>query len=139
MGVAEQRPRCNKPDSTVHWGAGDLPHVGRWPATYWGIPSQHALRADNARFDRFAGLHDCQQRDHAAQRKVDMIDRGALLVEHGVRPKLQRRQPWLDASELVSRKLAQDAVLYDVWDATSPPPSPLRWGRDHGMGERRAE
>jgi hypothetical protein len=36
-----------------------------------------------------------------------MIDRGTLLVEHGVRPKLQRRQPRLDASELVSRTSRQ--------------------------------
>jgi hypothetical protein len=101
-----------------------------------GIASQHALRADNTRFNHFAGLHDRQQRDHAAQRKVDMVDRATLLVEHGVRPKLHHRQPRLDATELVSRKLAQDAVLYDVLCSSL---APFGGAETTAWAERRTE
>jgi len=37
-----------------------------------------------------------------------------LTLEHGIRPKLDRHEPRLNAFELVSRKLPQNAVLYDV-------------------------
>ena len=77
-------------------------------------PPEHTLGPDNAGLNGVAGLHDREQRDHAAQRKVDMIDGGALLVEHGIRTKLRRHEPGLDAFEFVSRKLPQNAVLYDV-------------------------
>src|SRR5262245_29580329 len=79
-----------------------------------GVASEQALGADDARFNRFAGLHDRQQRDHAAQRKIDQIDLDALLDEQGVRRKLDPRKPRQYALELVIRKLPQDAVLYDV-------------------------
>ena len=79
-----------------------------------GVASQQALGADIARFHRLAGFHYYQQRNHAAQRKVDLINRGTLLEEHGVRPKLHQRKPRLDVLEFVGRKLPQDAVLYDV-------------------------
>jgi hypothetical protein len=50
-----------------------------------GVASEQAFAADDPRFNRFAVLHDRQQRDHAAQGKVDLINHRALL---DVLPKL---------------------------------------------------
>jgi hypothetical protein len=80
-----------------------------------GVASEQAVSADNAGFNLLARLHDREQRDHATQRKADVFNCVALLLEHGVRPKLHRREPGLDAFEFVSRKLAQNAVLYEVF------------------------
>jgi len=79
-----------------------------------GIAPEQAVSADNAGLDGFAGLHDRKQRNHATQRKVDVINRGTLLMEYDIRLKLLRHEPRLDAFEFVSRKLPQNAVLYDV-------------------------
>ena len=46
------------------------------------IPSDQAICANNAGFDCFAGLHDCEQRDHAAKGKIDLLDCVSRLVEH---------------------------------------------------------
>jgi hypothetical protein len=43
-----------------------------------------------------------------------VINRGTLLMEYDIRLKLLRHEPRLDAFEFVSRKLPQNAVLYDV-------------------------
>src|SRR5438874_6664815 len=77
-------------------------------------PPEHTLGPDNAGLNGVAGLHDREQRDHAAQRKIDVINLGALLVKHGIRLELHWDEPRLDAFEFVSRKLPQNAVLYDV-------------------------
>src|SRR5258705_7266540 len=79
-----------------------------------GIAPEQAVSADNAGLDGFAGRHDRQQRDHATQRKVDVINRSALLMEYDIRLQLLWHEPRLNAFEFVSRKLAQNAVLYDV-------------------------
>src|SRR5262245_36003875 len=79
-----------------------------------GVASEHALSADNAGFNRLTRLHDREQRNHAAQRKIDVINGGALLVKHDIRLELPGDEPRLDAFEFVSRKLPQNAVLYDV-------------------------
>src|SRR5262245_4070680 len=79
-----------------------------------GVASEHALSADNAGFNRLTRLHDRKQRNHAAQRKIDVINGGALLVKHGIRLELLGNEPRLDAFEFVSRKLPQNTVLYDV-------------------------
>ncbi len=73
-----------------------------------GVATDQAVSAHNAGFDGLAGLHDRKQRDHAAQRKIDLLDRGSLLVEHGIRLQPDRTEPRL----------------------TCPPLLPLRWGRD---------
>jgi len=85
-----------------------------------GVAPEQALRADNAGFNCFAGLHDRKQRNHATQGKVDAINGGALLVEHDVRAKLHRREPRLHSLEFVGRKLPQNAVLYDVLSVHMP-------------------
>jgi hypothetical protein len=79
-----------------------------------GVAPEQALSADNAGFNCLARLHDGKHRDHATQRKVDAMNCSALLLEHGTRPKLHRHEPRLDAFVLVSRKLPQNSVLYDV-------------------------
>src|SRR5438105_3823558 len=38
-----------------------------------GVPSDQAIGANNTSFDGFAGLHHREQRDHAAQRKIDAL------------------------------------------------------------------
>jgi hypothetical protein len=78
------------------------------------VASEHALSADNAGFNCLTRLHDRKQGNHATQRKVDLINRSALLVKYGIRLKLLWDEPRLDAFEFVSRKLPQNAVLYDV-------------------------
>jgi len=49
-----------------------------------GVASEQAVSADNAGFNLLAGLHDREQRDHATQRKADMINRVALLLKHDI-------------------------------------------------------
>jgi len=39
-----------------------------------GVPSDQAIGTHDAGFDSLAGLHDREQRDHAAQRKIDTLD-----------------------------------------------------------------
>jgi hypothetical protein len=75
-----------------------------------GVAPEQALSPDNAGFNRLARLHDRKQRNHATQRKVDETTCSALLLEHVIRPKLDRAKPRLDAFEFVSRKLPQNAV-----------------------------
>jgi hypothetical protein len=40
-----------------------------------GVTPDQAIGAHNASLDSLAGLHDREQRDHAAQRKIDPLDR----------------------------------------------------------------
>src|SRR6516225_3268958 len=76
--------------------------------------SDQAIGPNNASFDGLARLHDRKQRDHAAQWKIDALDRLPRLVQHDTRSKVHQAEPRLHALEFVSRKLPQNAVLYDV-------------------------
>jgi hypothetical protein len=78
------------------------------------VATEQTVGADNARLNRFPGLHDLQQRDHTAQWKVAVADRSALLVEQDVRSERYRFEPGQDVLDFVSRKLAQNPVVYDV-------------------------
>jgi hypothetical protein len=79
-----------------------------------GAASDQAIGANNASFDLLAGLHDRKQRDHATERKVDPLERLPRLVQHDIRPKVHRGKVRLNALEFVSRKLPQNAILYEV-------------------------
>jgi hypothetical protein len=46
-----------------------------------GVTSDQAIGANNASFDLLARLHDREQRDHAAERKIDPLDRLPRLVQ----------------------------------------------------------
>src|SRR6266550_7314857 len=81
---------------------------------YGGVTPDQAIGANNASFDLLAGLHDREQRDHAAHWKIDTLDRLPRLVQDGIRPKVHEDEPRLHALEFVSRKLPQNAVLYEV-------------------------
>ena len=99
-----------------------------------GVTAEQAVGAHNASFDGFARLHDRKQRDHAAHWKIDTLDRLPRLVQDGIRPKVHEGEPRLHALEFVSRKLPQNAVLYDVLGLHMPASVAPSVGRDHGMG-----
>jgi hypothetical protein len=79
-----------------------------------GVTPEQAIGANDASFDLLARLHDRKQRDHAAHWKIDPLDRLPRLVQHDTRSKVHQGEPRLHALEFVSRKLPQNAVLYEV-------------------------
>src|SRR5262249_49067206 len=89
-------------------------HLPEYMSIDGSIASNQAVGANNASFDLLARLHDRKQRDHAAQRKIDPLDWLPRLVQHDTRSKVHQAEPRLHALEFVSRKLPQNAVLYDV-------------------------
>src|SRR5262245_34620611 len=79
-----------------------------------GVTPHQAVGPNNASLDGLAGLHNREQRDHAAKRKINPIDGLSGRMHNVTRPKLYRGEPWLHALEFVSRKLPQNAVFYEV-------------------------
>jgi hypothetical protein len=69
-----------------------------------GAPPHQAVSPDDACFNRLTGLHHGKQRDHAVERKIDVLDRCPRFVEHGVVPQLHWNER-MQAFEFVSRKL----------------------------------
>jgi hypothetical protein len=48
------------------------------------VPSDQTIGPHDPSFDGFAGLHNREQRDHAAQRKIDGLDWVSRLVKHEI-------------------------------------------------------
>ena len=59
-------------------------HLSKCMSIDGGVPSDQPIGANNAGFDSLAGLHDREQRDHAAKGKIDLLDWVSRLVDHDV-------------------------------------------------------
>ena len=59
-------------------------HLSKCMSIDGGVPSDQAIGTHDAGFDSLAGLHDREQRNHAAQRKIDLLDCISRLVEHDI-------------------------------------------------------
>src|SRR5437867_7226428 len=68
-GIDKFSPR-HRQSSTVQLDC----HLSKCMSIDSDATSDQAIGANNAGFDSLAGLHDREQRDHAAQRKIDALD-----------------------------------------------------------------
>jgi len=59
-------------------------HLSKCMSIDGSVPSDQAIGANNTSFDGLAGLHHREQRDHAAQRKIDALHYISRLVEHDI-------------------------------------------------------
>ena len=79
IGIDKSSPR-HRQSSTVQLDC----HLSKCMSIDGGVPSDQAIGTHDAGFDSLAGLHDRERRDHAAQRKMDLLDCISRLVDHDI-------------------------------------------------------
>jgi len=73
--------------------------------------ADHALPADDRRLDLLSRPHDGQQRHHAAERKIDVVDRRSRRMEHAAQHHGEFGQVRLEPRKIDGAKPLQEAVF----------------------------